>query len=192
MVLDEKDMAGGPVLPELSEIKLLAACLPADTLIQQQINFHAWVCHLSAKMICDKNPTDNGWKMNASHERFLAVGVLMMLQLWACWCPLGCPILLSLSFSLAKAARCHGMKSSTLPREREVFGVRVPCSSWQCSRHQNISVQGAPSSLDAFLSYCNAVCTLYFQSPEIALPHYLHFLGGWAQLVKEISCDLLG
>lgn len=77
------------------------------------------------------------------------------------------------------------------PGNRRSAGVRVPCWSWQCSEHQNISAQGAPSSLDAFLSYCNAVCTLSFPSPEISLPHYLHFLWGWAHLIKEISCDLL-
>lgn len=192
VVLDEEDMAGGPILPELSEIKLLAACLAADpSLIQQHINFHAWICHLSAKMIPDKNATDNGWKMNASHERFLAGEVLVLPQLWACWCPSGCPILLSLSFSLAKAAYCTGWSSPPFPGNRRSAGVRVPCWSWQCSEHQNISAQGAPSSLDAFLSYCNAVCTLSFPSPEISLPHYLHFLWGWAHLIKEISCDLL-
>lgn len=139
VVLDEEDIGGGPILPELSEIKLLAACLAADpSLIQQHINFHAWICHLSAKMIRDKNATDNGWKMNASHERFLAGEVLVLPQLWACWCPSGCPILLSLSFSLARAAYCHGMKFSTLSREQEVSrgeGTLLVMTMQRASKH---------------------------------------------------------
>lgn len=84
-----------------------------------------------------------------------------------------------------------GWSSPPSPGNRRSAGLRVPCWSWQCSEHQNISAQGALSSLDTFLSYCSAACTLSFQSLEISLPHYLHFLWEWAQLVKEISCDLL-